>query len=166
MLHFYILVMFLYFTPKVGTSVPWDPACPPPLNQIPFCDSFPANMYKRDTFHVVKHGIGREMVASTLVLLSNMGYFDFDNDTKNLPDRLHRGYMMFKLWCGSENKSPSLKNFTKANLHVTGSPFPYLGGKDQILHWHLCSCNSTSLPCTCRRSDMLITKKFWASFCK
>lgn len=129
MLHFYILVMFLYFTPKVGASVPWDPACPPPLNQIPFCDSFPANMYKRDTFHVVKHGIGREMVASTLVLLSNMGYFDFDNDTKNLPDRLHRGYMMFKLWCGSENKSPSLKNFTKANLHVTGSPFPYLGGK-------------------------------------
>ena len=130
----YIIILYfgdaiLYFTTQVGASVPWDPAYPPPLNQIPFSNSFPANMYKRDTFHVVKHGIGREMAASTLALLSNMGYFDSDDDTKNLPDRLHRGYMLFKLWCGSEKKSPSLKNFTKANLHVTGSPFPYLGGK-------------------------------------
>ena len=42
----------LYFIsqPRLGASVPWDPAYPPPLNQIPFSNSFPANMYKRDTF--------------------------------------------------------------------------------------------------------------------
>ena len=57
------------------------------------------------------------------------GYFDSEQDTKNIVDRLHRGYMLFKLWCLANSKTPSLKNFTKANLHMTGSPFPYLGGK-------------------------------------
>ena len=44
--------------------------------------------------------------------------------------------------------------------------FHILGGKDQIRHWYLCSCNSISLLCACQRSGMLITEKFWASFCK
>ena len=80
-------------------------------------------------FHVIKHGLGRESAASVLLLLCTMTYFDWPGETKNLPDRLHRAYMTFKMWCLTAGKTPSLKNFTRANLHVTGSPFPYLGGK-------------------------------------
>ena len=114
---------------KVGTSVPWDPMWPPPLSQIPFSESFPASLYRRDMFHIVKHGFGREVAASVVILLCHLAYFDSEQDTKNIVDRLHRGYMLFKLWCLANSKTPSLKNFTKANLHMTGSPFPYLGGK-------------------------------------
>jgi hypothetical protein len=80
-------------------------------------------------FHIVKHGVGREVAASVLILLAHLAYFDSEDDTRNIVDRLHRGYMFFKLWCLANSKTPSLKNFTKANLHMTGSPFPYLGGK-------------------------------------
>lgn len=125
----YHLFGWWYSQCKVGASVPWDPLSPPPLSQIPFSDSFPANLYKRDMFHIVKHGVGREVAASVLILLAHLAYFDSEDDTRNIVDRLHRGYMFFKLWCLANSKTPSLKNFTKANLHMTGSPFPYLGGK-------------------------------------
>lgn len=120
---------------------------PPPLSIIPFSDSFPASLYRRDMFHVVKHGFGREICASVLLLLCHLTYFDWEGDTRNLPDRLSRSFMMFKMWCAAEHKTTSLKHFTKANLHVTGSPFPYLGGKGSdctmvlmFLQWYLLLC--------------------------
>ena len=63
-------------------------------------------------------------------MLAYLSYFDYPNDTKNLPDRLQRGFSSFKLWCESSKKSPSLKNFTRANLHFGKMmAFPFLGGK-------------------------------------
>ena len=125
---------------KVGASVPWDPDEPPPLICVPYSDENPASLYKRDMFHVVKHGVGREAAASLLLLLSYLLCFDFPGETKNLPDRLSRGFCMFKLWCETHQKSPSLKNFTKANLHFDKQrSFPYMGGKGSdctlVLMW-------------------------------
>ena len=121
---------------KVGASVPWNPDEPPPLISVPYSDQNPASLYKRDMFHVVKHGVGREATASLLLLLSYLLYFDFPGETKNLPDRLSRGFSMFKLWCETHKKTPSLKNFTKANLHFDKQrSFPYMGGKVQIAPW-------------------------------
>lgn len=80
-------------------------------------------------FHVIKHGIGREAAASILITLCHLTYFDTDGDTRNIVDRLSRAYMTFKWWCLASHKTPFIKNFTKANLHMTGSPFPFLGGK-------------------------------------
>lgn len=115
---------------EVGLSVPWDPSDPPPLCRVPYSDQCPAGLYKRDMFHVIKHGVGREAAASILLLLAYLTYFDFPNETKNLPDRLSRGFQLFKLWCEAERKSTTLKNFTKANLHFTkATAFPFLGGK-------------------------------------
>ena len=63
-------------------------------------------------------------------MLAYLSYFDYANDTKNLPDRLQRGFSNFKLWCESSKKCPSLKNFTRANLHFGKKmAFPFLGGK-------------------------------------
>ena len=125
---------------KVGASVPWNPDEPPPLISVPYSDQNPASLYKRDMFHVVKHGVGREATASLLLLLSYLLYFDFPGETKKLPDRLSRGFSMFKLWCETHKKTPSLKNFTKANLHFDKQrSFPYMGGKGSdctlVLMW-------------------------------
>ena len=81
-------------------------------------------------FHTIKHGVGREACASILLMLAYRTYFDDDGDSRNLPDRLSRAFQMFKLWCLSEHKVSSLKNFTRANLHFTkAAAFPFLGGK-------------------------------------
>ena len=117
---------------EVGQSVPWDPNHPPPLAAVPFTadGDYQAFLYKRDMFHVIKHGLGREAVASILLMLSYMGYFDSPGDLKNLPDRLSRAFRMYKLWCETEKKTTSLKNFTRANLHFgKAGSFPFLGGK-------------------------------------
>ena len=116
---------------KVGNSVPWDDGAPPPLSSVPFSgDHYPAFLYKRDMFHIIKHGVGRESCASILLMLAYLGYFDSENDSKNLPDRLSRGFQWYKLWCQAEQKTSTLKNFTRANLHFAkASSFPYLGGK-------------------------------------
>ena len=115
---------------EVGASVPWDPESPPPLAIVPFSNQYQAFLYKRDMFHTIKHGVGRESCASILLMLAYLTYFDNVGDTKNLPDRLARGYKLFRLWCETEKKSPSLKNFTRANLHFgKATAFPFLGGK-------------------------------------
>ncbi|CAK9035345.1 Uncharacterized protein SCF082_LOCUS21245 [Durusdinium trenchii] len=122
----------------VGASVPWDVSDPPPLANVPYSDQYPASLYKRDMFHVIKHGVGREATASILLLLSYLTYFDFPGDSRNLPDRLQRGFKMFKLWCEVEAKTSSMKNFTKANLHFAKkSSFPYMGGKGSDTTWVL-----------------------------
>lgn len=81
-------------------------------------------------FHVIKHGVGREAAASIVLLLCYLCYFDFPEETKNLPDRLARCFKTFKLWCETNKKTPSMKNFTRANLHFDKqTSFPYMGGK-------------------------------------
>ena len=101
---------------SIGRSVPWEST--PPLNEAPFSTDFPANLYKFDPFHVLKFGIFRDAVGSTIVRLALMGYIDFDDDngTRNIVDRLSRGFSLYKMWCLAENRNPSLKNFTKANM--------------------------------------------------
>ena len=60
-----------------------------------------------------------------------MGYFDFSaEDYRNIPDRLTRGYALYKLWCLASNKNPSLKGFTKLNLNFeTTSKFAWVNAK-------------------------------------
>ncbi|CAE7801495.1 unnamed protein product [Symbiodinium sp. CCMP2592] len=114
---------------SMGTSVPWDTT--PPLNLAPFSTTFPANLYKFDPFHVLKFGIFRDAVASTIVRLALMGYFDLSaEDYKNITDRLARAYSLYKLWCLAANKNPSLKGFTKANFNFEKmSKFAWVNAK-------------------------------------
>ncbi|CAE7244059.1 unnamed protein product [Symbiodinium sp. CCMP2592] len=114
---------------SMGTSVPWDTT--PPLNLAPFSTTFPANLYKFDPFHVLKFGIFRDAVASTIVRLALMGYFDLSaEDYKNITDRLARAYSLYKLWCLAANKNPSLKGFTKANFNFAKmSKFAWVNAK-------------------------------------
>ena len=69
---------------EVGQSVPWDKDDPPPLAAVPFAadGEYQAFLYKRDMFHVIKHGLGREAVASILLMLSYMGYVDIPETSR------------------------------------------------------------------------------------
>ena len=100
----------------VGTTDPWESI--PPLNNAPYASRCPAGLYKFDPFHVLKFGVFRDCVGSTVVRLAAMKFFDFeDGESVGIAARLERAYSLYKLWCLAEGKSPTLKNFTKANFN-------------------------------------------------
>ena len=116
---------------------PWNQV--PPLNRIPYDPSKPASLYKRDIFHMLKFGFLRDLCASTIIFLGQMGYFDSPGDSRALDARLERAYSYFKMWCISESKCTTLRKFSLGNFHRTkATKFPFLGGKgaDSIL----CCC--------------------------
>ena len=99
----------------LGASLPWEST--PPLNEAPFSVSSPAFLYKLDPFHVLKFGIFRDACASTVIRLCFLEYFDCEGELQNVPERLSRAFSFYKLWCLAEKKNPSLKGFTRMNMH-------------------------------------------------
>lgn len=140
--------------------MPWDDADPPPLAAVPFHDlenGFPAKFYKFDMFHVLKHGLGREVCASSVMLLCRLGYMDEAGSSKNLPDRLSRCFGHFSLWCKAEHKVTFFKKFTLENFHATRNRFPYIGGKgsDCTLILHFLSFMVRLLLPDCKSADRI-----------
>ena len=100
----------------IGASDPWQEL--PPLNHAPFAESYRAFVYKFDPFHVLKFGVYRDAVASTLIRLALMLYFDFQEcDSKAIDQRLERAFSLFKMWALAAGKNPAIKAFTKANMN-------------------------------------------------
>ena len=100
----------------IAATDPWEAT--PPLNFAPYASRFAASMYKFDPFHVLKFGVFRDCIASTVVRLSCMTYFDFAEDDKvSIVRRLERAYSMYKPYCLATNKNPTLKKFTKSNFN-------------------------------------------------
>ena len=100
----------------IGTSEPWDVL--PPLNHVPYATSNPASLYLFDPFHVLKYGVFRDCIASVVVRLCGMTYFDYEHsDLIGIEWRLERAYAMYQLWAAASGKNPTLKKFTKANFN-------------------------------------------------
>ena len=107
---------------------PWETL--PALSRIPFAQSKPATLYRRDAFHTLKYGMLKDFVASTIIWLAQMGYWDYDGDSKNLDSRLERAHAQYKLYCLASGKSSNLRKFSRNNFHrVKAKQFPYLPGK-------------------------------------
>ena len=107
---------------------PWESL--PVLSAIPFASSKPATLYRRDAFHTLKYGMLKDFCASCMIYLGQLGYFDYEGDTRNLDDRLQRAYSQFKLYCLAAGKTCSLRKFSKGNFHrVKARQYPYLPGK-------------------------------------
>ena len=100
----------------IGVADPW--AATPALNEVPYASSFPAGLYKLDVFHVLKFGVFRDAVASTIVRLAFMRYWDTDDATEScgVPERLNRAFAYYTMWCLAHSKNPSLKRFSRANM--------------------------------------------------
>ena len=113
----------------VGHSNPWE--INPPLNEAPFAASLPASLYKFDPFHVTKFGVFRDAVASCVVQLACMKYFDFiDGESVSIDSRFERAYSLYKLWTLGAGKSATLKKFTKSNFNFERySQFPWVNCK-------------------------------------
>ncbi|OLP76141.1 hypothetical protein AK812_SmicGene43962 [Symbiodinium microadriaticum] len=89
-------------------SRPW--AKDPPLLAVPFDNTRPEMFYRFDLFHLIKVGLGRD-IAGGLVLLAKWGFWDGDGDIRNLPARLDRAHMAFKMWASASGRTPALRSF-------------------------------------------------------
>ena len=104
------------WAPTLGTTDPWNEL--PALNHAPFSSVFKADLYKFDPFHVLKFGVFRDCVGSTVVRLCCMQYFDFEaGDSRGIEARFTRAYSMYKLWSLAEGKNITLKQFSKSNFN-------------------------------------------------
>lgn len=108
---------------------PWDDE--PSLVRIPFEPGREESLFRLDTFHCWKVGVGRDLVGSTVITLALLEYFDFEpNDPKNLPERLLRCHSSFKLWCLATGKSPALHYFSQALFNCSNQrQFPWVNVK-------------------------------------
>ena len=122
---------------------PWTETETPSLATIPFQPSAPEAIFRLDLFHCYKCGLGRDLTGSTLILLSQLKYFDFDPDDEcNLPARLDRAFGSFSLWCRANGKSPAIHSFSKALLNYKNErsfAWANVKGSDNTLisHWLL-----------------------------
>ena len=120
-------------------SLPWTTR--PPFDSIPFenwevAPSKAALFLRRDPFHVFRLGIGRNFLASAIILLSLKGLFDDTSDTVfSFERRMTSAWSDFKLWTISVGASPaSIRSFSREKLHYKNS-FPYVSckGADTVL---------------------------------
>ena len=124
---------------------PWDENDPPPLTKIAFEPGHEEGIYRLDLFHCWKMGLGRDLTGSTLIVLSELKYFDFSpDDTVNIKDRLQRAHSCFVLWARANNKSPALHSFSTSLLNYPNKAafawFNVKGCDNTLLtHWLLFS---------------------------
>ena len=80
--------------------------------------------------HIVELRIGKDFVASGVVLLAKLKLFD----GRGLPERLHNAYKMYVEWCSQHRKNTNIDNFSKREFKMATT----LG-----LHILCCSMHAT-----------------------
>ena len=95
------------------TARPWNTQQPPALSQINFDPARPELAIGHDAFHVVKVGVGRDVIGGVLIYLLRKGFFDHAGDSTNIEQRFIRAHNSFSLWCQVQGHSPGLRSFTK-----------------------------------------------------
>lgn len=119
------------------TQRPWDEGSTPSLARVPFQGSAPEAIFRLDLFHCYKCGIGRDLTGSSIIMLAQLGYFDFEPDDElNLPARLQRAFGCFHLYCRGTGKSPAIHSFTKSlfnHKNQTSFSWSNVKGSDNTL---------------------------------
>lgn len=107
------------------SSPPWLAHEVPALASVPFYHPEGVEcvrLFRRDMFHTLKHGFLRDHIGSSLILMCNRGYFDWDPEASvSIEDRMNRAFGVFKLWAQAEQKSPKVRQFTRLNMHYPNS---------------------------------------------
>ena len=105
------------WVPSLFQSRPWSVEAP--LAGVPF-DQHGAQerMLAPDAFHVLKMGLGRDLVGGLLIILIRKGFFDYEGSTRNLEDRLERAHNWFILWSKVHSEKPNLRGFSKIFFHM------------------------------------------------
>ena len=132
----------------------WGPTCytvrpfsvKPILCHIPFeyegGDDNPPyeRFFRRDIFHNTKQGVYRDFIASCVMLLAKMHYFDVDGESNRRDVLLDRAYFHFRWFCKTTGRTPALRGFS---LSFFNSPswhaFPWVNCKgsdtSHLLAW-------------------------------
>ena len=121
---------------SIFTVRPWD--TPPPLSYVPGCPEVPESLFQRDPFHVYKQSIGGSFVASSIILLSELGYYNQpgQNSFEQLMDRMFCDFQYFLRHEWPGRSVAFIKHFTRTNLHFarfTSFPYARLKGGDIML---------------------------------
>ena len=118
------------WAPTMGSSDPWHADELPPLNHAPFSGTFPAFLHKFDPFHVLKFGVFRDFIASSIIRMCLMGLCDAAGDSVAIEQRLERSFASFKLWQLANKKCAAVKGFTKDNMKFkTYRSFAWINAK-------------------------------------
>lgn len=105
------------WAPTCFTRRPYDVR--PVLCHIPF-EHQPENeedapherFYRRDIFHNTKQGVFRYFVASCVMLILKLRYFDDPGGSNRRDVVLDRAYNHFKWFCSTTGRSPALRSFS------------------------------------------------------
>ena len=120
--------------PWLGTLFserPWTRQKPSCLLPIPFSVQAPEKIFRSDCMHLVKLGIARHFIASTVVALGDWGFIPGTEDSvAALLELSHDDFV----WCCKHEikQTPNLKMFSKEGFHWgRRTCFPY-GGPSYI----------------------------------
>lgn len=127
--------------PTVGQVLPWsaDASQQSPLLQIPFLPVQSEKFFRKDPFHVFKQSLGGHFVASTVVLLMDLGYYTVAGASNSVEELFERAYFDFAFFAKHEwhrRTIPYLKHFTRLLFHFTrhtSFPFGRFKGSDTML---------------------------------
>ena len=130
----------------------WGPTCftvrpfsvRPVITHIPFehenNSGDPATpherFFRRDIFHNTKMGVYRDFIASAVLLLCKLHYFDEDGATNSRDVLLERAFYHFRWFCKTTGRTPALRSFS---LSFFNSP------KWAAFPWVNCKGSDTSL---------------------
>lgn len=132
------------WAPTCYTKRPY--ACRPVVCHIPFehqdgNDEAPhERIFRRDIFHNTKMGVFRMFVASCVMLLAKLHYFDQQGQSNGRPLLIERAYHHFRYFCSTTSRTPALRSFS---LSFFNSPswftFPWVNCKgsdtSHLLAW-------------------------------
>lgn len=89
-----------------------------------------SNVYS-DLLHLLwVHGIGNDLVGSSLVVLAQRQAFSGAPGDVELESQLSCGYQAFKKWCRDEGLKTTAEPWKPTSVHfTTDKEYPYIGGK-------------------------------------
>ena len=115
------------WTATLFAQRPWRPRQPSCVMQVPFCTTAPERVFRSDCMHLVKLGVARHFLASSIIAL---GEWDvFPGSASSVAALLHHAHEDFVYSCKHElRQTPHLKLFSKDGLHwPRRSSYPWGG---------------------------------------
>lgn len=123
-----------------GLELPWNQNDPSPLLDIPGRgDLNQHQIFRKDPFHIFKQTVGGHWVASSIVLLLDLGYWSFPGESNQADNLLENAYRDFHYFMKNEwqgHQVANIKMFTRAVLHwprIKVFPFGRFKGSDTML---------------------------------
>ena len=149
-----------------GLEKPWKQQDPSPFLAIPHRHGVPELLFRKDCFHIYKQTIGGHWVASSVVLLADLGYWSRPGESQQADKLLEFAHEDFAYFIKHEfagNQVPHIKAFTKNVFHwlrIQTFPFGRFKGADcmMMVRWlYRCVLKGCWDPGTGQRPQVSLT---------